>query len=139
MPEAPLLGAFVNGWSAFALDAILKRHLGAYLAQMTPAQRRELEATRAAVHAAALLFYEQSPFASASAQAAVAQVESPLNGEEITTAEAAELLQVSGQWVRQLAACWAEQGLARKVGRVWVLDRGAVMIQQDSSTRRRAA
>lgn len=136
MVEPPLLGAHVSGWPAFALDAVLERHLAPYLSQMEPTRRRELEVTRAAVHAAALLFWEQGASASASAQAAVAQVESPLRGEEITTAEAAELLRVSHQRVRQLATCWAEQGLARKVGRAWVVDRGAVMIQRSSAWRR---
>jgi hypothetical protein len=48
------------------------------------------------------------------------------------------MLNLSEQRVRQLAVRWAGNGLARKVGRVWLLDKTAVVIYR-SKDRRSAA
>jgi hypothetical protein len=55
----PFLGAHVAGWSAFALDVILRRHAKDYTRAMSPVQQREMEAVRRAIHTAALLWRAQ--------------------------------------------------------------------------------
>jgi hypothetical protein len=126
----PFLGAHVAGWSAFALDVILRRHAKDYIRTMSTAQQREMEATRRAIHAAALL-WRASTSASATAQTPAAEIRPQSQSEELTTPQAAIMLDLSEQRVRQLAVRWAAEGLARKVGRVWLLDRAAVVMYRD--------
>jgi hypothetical protein len=133
MPTAmaePLLGAYVAGWPAFALDVILRRYGRDYTPVMNPAQRREMEATRRAIHTAAVL-WQASTSASATAQTPTAEITPRLASEKLTTSQAAAVLGVSEQRVRQLAARWVYQGLARKVGRTWLLDPAAVAMYRD--------
>jgi hypothetical protein len=58
-----------------------------------------------------------------------------LESEELTTSQAAVMLDLSEQRLRQLAVRWAANGLARKVGRIWLLDRTAVVIYRDKDRR----
>lgn len=53
--------------------------------------------------------------------------------DEITIAQAAGLLDVTERRVCQLAAGWADSGLARKVGRSWVVDRQAVVLHREQT------
>ena len=130
----PFLGAHVAGWSAFALDAILRRHAKDYTRTMSSVQQREMEITRSAIHAAALLWHAATS-ASATTQTPSAEITPQSRSEELTTTQAAILLNLSEQRVRQLAVHWAGNGLARKVGRVWLLDRAAVVIYRDKDRR----
>jgi hypothetical protein len=132
--DEPLLGAHVAGWSAFALDVILRRYGREYAPVMNPAQQREMEATRRAVHDAALL-WRASTSASATTQTRAAEITPLLESEELTTSQAAVMLDLSEQRLRQLAVRWAANGLARKVGRIWLLDRTAVVIYRDKDRR----
>jgi hypothetical protein len=45
------------------------------------------------------------------------------------------MLDLSEQWVRKLAVRCAAEGLARKVGRAWLLDRAAVEMYRDKERR----
>lgn len=132
----PPLGAHIAGWSAFAVDAILRRHGRPYLAAMGAAQRAEVERTARAVHQAALHWRATS--ADGNAETAPPEVARPWGRDEITTAAAALMLGLSERRVRQLAAGWEAAGIARKLGRAWLLDRAAVEMQQ-ANTRRTAA
>jgi hypothetical protein len=130
----PLLGAHVAGWPAVALDVILRRYGRDYTPMMNPAQQRDMEATRRAIHAAAVLWHA-STSASATTQTPAAEITSRFESEELTTSQAAIMLDLSEQRVRQLAARWADDGLARKVGRVWLIDPTAVVIYRDKDRR----
>jgi Helix-turn-helix domain len=130
----PFLGAHVAGWSAFALDLILRRYRRDYAPVMNPAHQREMEATRGAIHAAALL-WGASTSASATTQTPATEITPRLESEELTTSQAAMMLNLSEQRVRQLAARWTAEGLARKVGRAWLIDRTAVEMYRDKDRR----
>ena len=101
---------------------------------MSPVQQREMEVTRRAIHKAAVL-WGASTSASATTQTPAAEITPQSQGEELTTSEAATILNLSEQRVRQLAVRWAAEGLARKVGRVWLLDRTAVEMYRDKDRR----
>lgn len=123
------LGAHVSGWSAFIVDAILRRDLKRLLPAMSDEQRRVILRTARAVHAAALLYeaerLDRAASVGGSAEAVLGEMPTDLN-QEIGTEQAAVLLGVSGRRICQLAAIWADHGLARKVGRSWLIDRSAV-------------
>jgi hypothetical protein len=129
-----LLGAHVSGWSAVVVDALLSRHVRPYLPAMTLVQRQEVESCRREVHAAALLWHA-STSASASTQTPIAEIAPQSQSEELTTSQAAIMLDLTEQRVRQLAACWTADGLARKVGRVWLIDRTAVVMYRHKDRR----
>ncbi|MFI7044747.1 helix-turn-helix domain-containing protein [Streptosporangium sandarakinum] len=119
-------GALVAGFGAHVVDRLLARYLPPLL-QSTPftaEQRKALEATRDAIAQAADA-YTRQPVAAAATPVAATGPSS--TREEITTAEAAVVLGVKERRVRQLA----EGGLGRKVGRVWVMDRAAVLAYRD--------
>ena len=130
----PEIGALVAGWSAFAIDAILRatdetgRPRGArYAAAMNPQQRAEIEQTCRAIKAAA------PQYDAASVTEATATPVSENSGEstgEIDTATVAAALGVGHRRACQLADGWAEVGLARKVGRTWLISREAIRLHQ---------
>ena len=134
MTEPRLLVAPVAGWSAVVVDVLLSRHLRPLLSGMTEGQRRELERTRRAVHVAALIWRDATSDIE-SAQAAPTEAAAGSEDDELDTAEAARELGVSRQRVRQLAERWALDGLARKVGRSWLVDRTAVLMYRDNGRR----
>lgn len=136
-PE-PLLGAHVSGWSAFVLDAILRVHGAPYLRVMDPDQRRQIQRTAEALDRAALYWQEQQgcpTCANASAQVAEDQSARPSWNDELSVPEAAGVLGVSPQRVRQLAVGWSAEGLARKVGRSWLVDAAAVALHRENMRR----
>src|SRR5688500_10153047 len=102
-----LIGAHVAGYSALVVDTLFKRHLKPYLGQMSPEQRRELESTRRAVHAAVAYWLNQRipPGADDGATAAVLAAigEGSDRGGELTTSDAAGLLGLRERRVRELA------------------------------------
>ena len=127
--------ALVSGFAAHVFDVLLARHLPAVLrfTPLSPEQRAEVEAARAAIARAADV-YVGMPVVSAfgSAETPAAEIGASWAGDEVvTTAEAAVLLGVSERRARQLAAA----GLGRKVGQRWVLDRGAVLAWRDRQRR----
>lgn len=129
-------GALVSGWSAFVVDVLLSRNLDRYLAAMTPDQRAEVAATRAAVHGAAKLWQERAASGTGSGPVEIAAAVSELSL-SVTVAEAALALGSSGRRVRKLAERWQRDGLARKVGTSWVIDRDA--LEMHAARRRRGA
>jgi hypothetical protein len=129
--DRALLGAHLAGWPAFVVDVLLKRHLGPYMAAMTSEQRAAVERAHAAIHAAALHWRASG---SGSAEPPVTAQEQGLIHDEISIAEAAELLAVSERYVRGLAVGWAREGLARKPGgRAWLIDRQAVLLHRQQT------
>ncbi len=92
---------------------------------MTPEQAREVEHLHAAVHAAAA-YWQSRASVNGNAEVGAAEVASRSTGEDLSTTQAAALLGVSERRVCQLAADWQHDGLARKVGHSWLVDREAV-------------
>lgn len=139
MTDPPLLGALVAGWPAFVLDVILNRYLPPYLAAMTPQQRAEVERAHQAIGDAARLYDAVRTSVSGSAEAALAETAACSEEHEITTAAAALLLGLTERRVCQLAAGWADDGFARKVGRTWLLQREAVIVRRQTMTMKESA
>ncbi|WP_326583333.1 helix-turn-helix domain-containing protein [Streptomyces sp. NBC_00481] len=126
-------GALVDGVTAHVLDKVLASpNVAEVLCSLPPWMRAEVEAGRRAIRRAARE-YEQLAVAAVegSAETEVPDVGAPL-GHEITTCEAAALLDVTERRVRQLAA----GGMGQRRGGRWVLDRSAVLAYAE---RRRAA
>jgi hypothetical protein len=130
-------GAVIGGWPAAVIDTMLSRHLPKYLKAMAPEQRAELErAYRAIVRAAKA--YRASSDNGPSEPEASALAQDLSHDDEIGTAKAAEMLDVGRRQVVKLAAVWEGEGLARRVGRTWILDRVAVEAYRDRPGRRTA-
>lgn len=125
--------ALVAGFAAHVIDRVLARHLPALLqwTQLSADQRQALEETRTAIARAADLHAQQSTSAT---ETPVAEIGPTSPHDEMSTAEAAAELGVTQRRVCQLA----EGGLGRKVGRVWVLDRAAVLAYSDEHRSRSA-
>ncbi len=128
---SPLLGAHVAGWPAFVIDRVLAKHLDVYLACMRPDQRAEMDRTRRAIHAAALHYGDWLASVERNAAALLTETQGDLEEQELSTAQAAGLLDVTERRICQLAAEWAEDGLARKVGRTWLVQRDAVVLRRE--------
>ena len=133
-------GAVITGWSAQALDTLMSRHLPRYLATLSPQQRAELDATHAAIHRAAGAYQAGRLTVGVRRRTSdIPEVEfSAASGHEVSTREAADMLDVTPRQVCRLAAVWAADGLARQVGRSWLVDRDAVVAYQDQQGRRTA-
>ena len=132
----PEIGALVAGWAAFAIDAILRTtdesgrpRAARYAAAMTPEQRAEFEQTCRSIRQAAQWHDSRRTPASGTAEIAPVPVEERLS-HELSAADAAALLGVTDRHIRYLATGWAEHGLARKVGRAWLIDREAIRLHQ---------
>ncbi|MEU2625864.1 hypothetical protein [Kitasatospora sp. NPDC007106] len=124
--------ALVSGVSAHVLDRILASpDVTRIFATMAPWMRPEVEATRRAIHRAALLYEALPHAANGSAETDIPEVEAPLP-HEITTTEASAVLGLGERRVRQLAA----EGMGRQLAGRWLLDRSAVLAYGD---RRRGA
>ena len=85
-------------------------------------------------------YWDDASSSAADGNAAVvdAAVAAESSQDELSTNAAASLLGVKERRVRQLAAVWQSQGLARRVGQVWLLDRTAVLAHRDENSRRSA-
>jgi excisionase family DNA binding protein len=129
--------AFVSGWPAEVVDMVLSRHLPPYLAAMTPGQRAEMEPAHRVIHRAAKA-HRATKVRRRTSDIEPEEFSAP-SEHEISTREAAEVLGVTPRQVCRLAAEWATEGLARQVGRTWLVDRDAVMTYQDQQERRRSA
>jgi CRP-like cAMP-binding protein len=129
--------AFVSGWPAEVVDMMLSRYAPQFLAAMAPDQRAEVEVAHRAIHRAA------KAHGAAKVRHRTSDIEpeefSAPSEHEISTREAAEVLDVTPRQVCRLAAEWAAEGLARQVGRTWLVDRDAVAAYQDQQERRRSA
>jgi hypothetical protein len=134
-----VIGACVSGFSALLVDRVLARHLPQYLRSLSPAQRREVDRLQRDVRAAADLYSDRTTAAVNGSGGTVApEVRAGWGQDEVGADEAAEVLGCSVRRVRQLAAAWQPLGLARKVGRVWLIDRTAVLAHRDERGRRSA-
>ncbi|MFI0482228.1 helix-turn-helix domain-containing protein [Actinomadura sp. 9N215] len=134
-PSRYVEGALIHGVSAHVLDRVLRWPVVAGALDDLPVwMRPEVEAARRAIRWAAAE-YEALPLVAAAdgiAAAQEAETVPPSRHGEITTGEAAGLLRLSERRVRQLAA----QGMGRRAGGRWLLDRSAVLAYAD---RRRSA
>ena len=136
-----LPGAKVSGFPALVLTTLIRNHLPAYLPAMSEVHRTQLRMARAEIASAAELYKLRQ----ASGGVAVNGTEE--TGEagtvarsvvsELTTTQAAAVLRLTPRRVCQLAERqWAPAGLARKVGRAWLIDPAAVDIAQGSRSSR---
>ncbi|MGW6915560.1 helix-turn-helix domain-containing protein [Kitasatospora sp. NPDC054939] len=126
-------GALVTGVSAHVLDRILAApHVSAVLASLPPWMRPEVDATRRAVRRAARA-YEALPTAADGNTELPPDAPGPQWEHEITTAEAGAILALSQRRIRQIAA--AHDGMGRRTGGRWLLDRSAVLAYRERSVR----
>lgn len=124
-----VIGAHVEGFAALVVDRLLAAHLPRVLGAMSAEQRREVELARREVRAAADWWLASTRVVAAggNAEGVGAEIEAGSSvNDEIDVATAVRLLGCGARRVRQLAAGWEPQGLARKVGQSWLLDRTAV-------------
>jgi hypothetical protein len=143
--SSPPSGAQAPPWvvltpgAAWVIDAVLRAHgepfLRALAADPRPAYRRAREEFATGtewIRVVAQAWNERHASVPATEPAEPGSAEparTSRGDEEIDTAAAAELLDVSERWVRRLALDWADDGRARKVAGRWVLDRAAVHIE----------
>lgn len=122
----PLLSAPVSGFSAHVIDRLLAGPAAvALLRQLAPGQLRQLEETKAAVRLAAAEWEAWTVSASADGNAETASAVMGAGlAHDIDIVQAAVVLGVTPRRVRQLAEA---HHLGRKAGRVWLLDRTAVL------------
>ena len=130
--DEPVLGVQVAGWPAVVVDVLLRRHGAPYLKAMSGEQRREVETFRRAVHAAAL-YWQARASVTEVPKRSEPETATRSQSDEMSTAEAATYLGVSERRVCQLASTWQYDGLARKAGRTWLLDREAVRIYRGAA------
>ena len=138
-PEHPLLGAHVSGFAAFVLCKMLADQLPGRLVSLTrmaeagrldPARVSELTSTWAHIRVAAEAWATWRAAVDESAEDPVAEVD-PQSSQEIDTATAATLLQVTESRVRQLARGGVIN--ARRVGRTWLVSRSDCEIRRDAA------
>jgi hypothetical protein len=136
--------AIVGGWPAQVIDTLMSRYLPKYLAAMTPEERAEMDrahrvmARAAKAYRAGQLCDVPSSDIGPSEPAPSDLAQDLSHDDEIGTAEAAEMLDVGQRQVVKLAPVWEGQGLARRVGRTWLVDRVAVEVYRDRPERRSA-
>ncbi|HEY1325130.1 MAG TPA: helix-turn-helix domain-containing protein [Streptosporangiaceae bacterium] len=114
--------ALVDGFAAHVVDRVLARHLPPLLEVFTPEQRAEVDAARAAIRAAAKAWESAPMSVSGPADTPGADIAAS-SPDELTAAQAADLLGVSVRHARRLAA----SGMGRLVAGVWLLDRSALL------------
>ena len=114
--------AFASGWSAFAAARLLARH-AAEIAELRADLREPLEDFVAALRLAGAA-WAATACGSSEAVPAEAPVRSTYEPDELSTAEAGDVLQVSPRRVRQLLADGRLAG--RRCGGRWRIDRGSV-------------
>lgn len=112
--------AIVQGWSAYAFARLLRRYWRDEVEDLPPHLRRPLEESLEALRAAGAA-WERSLRGSAEAPAAEAAVSSD---HELSTRQAAEVLQVSDRRIRQLLESGALTG--RRCGQRWWVDHGSL-------------
>ncbi|MDT3724893.1 helix-turn-helix domain-containing protein [Streptomyces sp. DSM 41972] len=117
--------AVVEGAAAHILAELLATPgVRRYLRARPATLQRELEQTVAAIRRAAVAYEAglvSAASANGSAETPAAEIVQPFD-REITTGEAAALLELTERRVRQLAA----SGMGRRAGGRWLLDRTAV-------------
>jgi hypothetical protein len=134
--------ALIAGFPAEVFDTLASRFLPKYLITMSPAQRAEVEAASAVIGKAARASREHRAASSVDGQSAPERselAEDLTHDHEVNTEMAAVMLRVGQRQVRKLAAGWRHEGLARQVGRTWLIDRGVVAAYRDRQGRRAAA
>ena len=113
-PRRYIEGAYLDGWPAYCFARILARHWKDDVEDLPPHLRTPLEDAREALEHAARHY---ATTARGSAEAAPAETAAPLNHEDsLTTAEVADLLEVTERRVRQLATAGALAGRQRGGG-----------------------
>jgi len=122
-------GAVIDGWAAYALARMVARHGRDEIADLPPHLRAPIEdAAEALQHAGAR--WAASVRGNAEALAAEMRASSESQDDELSTEEAADVLNMSGRRVRQLAATGALLGRQR-AGR-WHFDRRAVIAYHET-------
>lgn len=115
-------GAVASGFAAVVVDRLLARHLPSLLPAFSVEQRVEVVAFRRAVARAADVYRGRPVSPERSGETEVSVIGAGSGRDEISTIEAAALLGVGVRRVQQ----YAKGGMGRRVGRVWLLDRGEV-------------
>lgn len=130
--------AIIAGWPVQVIDTLMSRFLPPYLGTMTRGQRAEVEAAHAVIARAARAYRASSDIGPSEPEASD-EAEDLSRDDKISSAEAADMLRVGQRQVCKLAAVWEGHGLARRVGRTWLIDRDAVMAYRDRQGRQLSA
>jgi len=132
----------IAGWPSQVIDTLMSRFLPPYLGTMTPGQQAEVEAAHAVIARAARAYRASSDIGPSEPDAS-GLAEDLGRDDQISSAEAADVLRVGQRQVCKLAAVWEGQGLgqglARRVGRTWLIDRDVVVAYRDRQGRRSVA
>jgi hypothetical protein len=128
--------AIIAGWPAHVIDTLMARFLPPYLATMNPQQRAEMDAAHRAIRRAAKAHQAASSDDGPSEPDASDLAQDLSHDNKISTARAADMLRVGQRQVCKLAAVWEGEGLAERIGRMWLIDRDVVVAYQDRQGRR---
>lgn len=116
-------GAVASGFAAEVVACLLARRLPKLMPAFTVEQRVEVAAFHRAVARAADRYRARPVSPGRNGETPVTEVVlSSRRDDEISTSEAAALLGVGVRRVQQ----YAKAGMGRRVGRLWLLDRGEV-------------
>ena len=121
--------AVIDGWPAYAIGRMLARHCHDEIADLPPHLRRPIEDASEALRLAGEAWVSGRR-GNPEAGTAETAVPSDGQGDELTTAAAATMLEVTERRVRQLIADGTLT--AHKRGGRQMLDRGAVTAYHDS-------
>lgn len=132
-----MIGAHVAGFPALVVDRLLARHLDPFLPAMTSEERTSVLAMQEQVRQSAEHFRSVRDAGSGTAAVRSGANRAQSAANELGVSEAMELLGLRARQVRYLAERWQAVGLARKVGRSWLIDRAAVELHAED--RRRCA
>jgi hypothetical protein len=130
--------AIIAGEPAVMIDTLMARFLPRYLATMSPRQRAEMDTAHRAIRRAANAHQATSSDDGPSEPSTSDLAEDLSRENRIGTAKAADMLKVGQRQVCKLATVWEAEGLAERVGRMWLIDRDVVVAYQDRPERRRA-
>jgi hypothetical protein len=116
------------------LHRLMALHMPAQLATMTAGQRAEVEAAYRAIRRASA-----ASSASGTAEPDLVEEGSPsTHDHEVDVASLADMFDVTTRQARKMAARWALEGRARKVGQAWLVDRLVAETELDQRRRRSA-
>jgi hypothetical protein len=133
-----VIGANVSGFSAHVYDRLAARYLPALLVAMSEEQRREVLATQAEVRQSAAFWDSVKSAERGNAAMPFSPAGASSAAHEVGVAEVVQLLGLGARQVRNIAQRWEPEGLARKVGMSWLLDRAAVEALAEARRRRSA-
>jgi hypothetical protein len=132
--------AVISGWPAKIIDQVLSRHLPQYFAGVRQEDLAELKAAHQQIGRARRAYEAGVGSAVGTSEPAGSEPSEGLShGDWFDTATVADMLRMGQRAVCKRAVVWETEGLARRHGRVWLIDPIAVEIVRNQPGRRAAA